>query len=107
MTHELFKELMEQSFRYNAEKVNEFLDGLFVDETLLLWFNLWRNGEQKQVFDKIDKDNTKFLQGRDLKNWKPKGADQPITRTNFNSKKAEHLFKLERENIKKIKDKQK
>lgn len=103
MTHELFKELVQPSLRFTPEQVNEFLDGLFTNKKLKDWFDLWRIGQQKQVFDLIDEDNKVFLQNRDTKNWTPKGSDQPITRNNFNSKKAEHLFQLERKNSEKIK----
>lgn len=103
MTHEYFKDLIQPSLRFTPEQVNEFLDGLFYNEVLSNWFNLWRSGKQKQVFDLIDEDNKIFLEKRDSKNFTPKGADQPITRNNFNSKKAEYLFRLERENSKKIK----
>lgn len=104
MTHEYFKELMENSIRFDKEKINEFLDGLFENPLLLKWFKMWQTGKQKLVWDEIRKDNEKFQLEKD-QSFQPKDFNVPRIRNNFNSKKAEYLFQLERKNLEKIKSK--
>ena len=53
MTHEIFKQILTWCEEFTKEDIEKFLDGIIDDPKLLVLFNLWKQGKQREVFDKI------------------------------------------------------
>lgn len=62
MTHQGFKDILNGTMVFSLEFINQFLDGKNQDPILLAWFNLWKTGHYKQIFDEIDQMENLILQ---------------------------------------------
>ena len=53
MTHESFKQILDWSDNYTEEQICKFLDDSFDCPVLEQWFELWRQGKQREIFNQI------------------------------------------------------
>ena len=88
MTHESFKQILTFCENYNKEQVGKFLDDSFECPVLEQWFELWKQGKQRDIFEQIKEMNG--LRENTTKNDPeriPKDFDLPRKKENRNHEK--------------------
>ncbi|GEM_PF-3608115 len=86
MTHEIFKQIMTFSDTYSTEQVNKFLDNSFECPVLESLFEIWKTGNQREVFNQIKELNKMVaeIKRNDIFNVVPKDANLPRIKENNN-----------------------
>jgi hypothetical protein len=98
MTHESFKQIMTFSDTYTKEDICNFLDGNFEDAVLNQWFDLWKDGKQRQIFDEIKSMNQlkENISKNDVER-KPVDFDKPRGKQNKNLEKMQKQKQMKKD----------
>jgi len=96
MTHEGFKAIMTWWDYRDDQLIVDFLDGENNDSLLLKWFNLWKVGKQKLIFEEIEQLNETERQSRQNTNSIDIPTDSTIPRDiqNRNADRFKKIGKL-------------
>ena len=86
MTHKGFKDIILWYQIYNLEKINQFLDGKIEDPLLQRWFEQWKTGNYRIIFDEIDALNEIYFTVRSNRNLPQSAFTKPIETKNINAK---------------------
>ena len=85
MTHKSFRQILSWSENYTRENIEKFLDDSFECPVLEQLFELWKDGNQREMFEQIKTMNQfKFDLQKDPPMRKPDDWDLPRRKENQN-----------------------